>query len=236
MTLVRFDDISLEFGDNPLLVHANFAIEPGERVCLIGRNGAGKTSLLNLITGRIQPDHGEIEFQSGLRVSQLAQTLPEDLEHTVRESVAKGFVKIQALVDEYEARSAGNLDARELREIEKLQQQIEAAEGWHIDQRVDTILTELNLPGEKRLGELSGGWRRRAALARALVSKPELLLLDEPTNHLDLVTIEWLENIVHAYPGSVVFVTHDRAFLQRLATRITRDRPRPVNQLARQFP
>jgi ATP-binding cassette subfamily F protein uup len=220
MTLVRFDDVSLEFGDNPLLVHANFALEPGERVCLIGRNGAGKTSLLNLITGRIQPDHGEIEFKSGLRISQLEQTLPEDLDHTVRQSVAKGFAKIQTLVDEYEARSAQKLDARELREIEKLQQHIEAAEGWHIDQRVDAILTELNLPAEQKLSELSGGWRRRVALARALVSKPELLLLDEPTNHLDLATIEWLENIVHAYPGSVVFVTHDRAFLQRLATRI----------------
>jgi len=220
MTLVRFDDVSLEFGDNPLLVHANFAIEPGERVCLIGRNGAGKTSLLNLITDRIQPDHGEIEFQSSLRVSQLEQTLPVDLDHTVRESVTKGLAKVQALVAEYETRSSGKLDAHDLREIEKLQQQIETAEGWHIDQRVDTILTELSLPAERKLAELSGGWRRRVALARALVSKPELLLLDEPTNHLDLVTIEWLENIVHAYPGSVIFVTHDRSFLQRLATRI----------------
>jgi ATP-binding cassette subfamily F protein uup len=220
MTLLRFDDVSLEFGDNPLLTHADFALEPGERVCLIGRNGAGKTSLLRLITGEIQPDSGEIEFKSGLRISQLAQNLPEARETTVREVVTGGLADIERWVTEYTKRSSGALNAHELREIEKLQQKIESADGWHIDQRVDTILTELNLPPEKKLAELSGGWRRRVALAKALVSKPDLLLLDEPTNHLDLITIEWLENMVYAYPGSVIFVTHDRAFLQRLATRI----------------
>jgi ATP-binding cassette subfamily F protein uup len=220
MTLLRFDDVSLEFGDNPLLTHADFALEPGERVCLIGRNGAGKTSLLRLITGEIQPDSGEIEFKSGLRISQLAQNLPEAQETTVREVVTGGLADIERWVTEYTKRSSGALNAHELREIEKLQQKIESADGWHIDQRVDTILTELNLPPEKKLAELSGGWRRRVALAKALVSKPDLLLLDEPTNHLDLITIEWLENMVYAYPGSVIFVTHDRAFLQRLATRI----------------
>ncbi len=220
MTLVRFDGISLEFGDHPLLVNANLAIEPGERVCLIGRNGSGKTSLLRLITGEVQPDHGDIDYKSGLRVSQLGQNLPESLHLTAREFVAEGLATVQSWINEYESLSNGHPDKHQLREIEKLQHKIESVEGWHIEQRIETILSELQLPAEKRLSELSGGWRRRVALAKALVSKPELLLLDEPTNHLDLMTIRWLENTVYSYPGSVVFVTHDRTFLQRLATRI----------------
>ena len=220
MTLVRFDDVSLEYGDNPLLIHANLTVEANERVCLIGRNGTGKTSLLNLITGQVQPDHGEIECQSNLRISQLDQNLPEALDHTVHHAVAGGLADAQSWVDEYESRSAAELDSAGLREIEKLQRKIEAVDGWHIDKRVETILSELQLPAERKLSELSGGWRRRVALAKALVSKPELLLLDEPTNHLDLATIRWLENIVYGYAGSVIFVTHDRAFLQKLATRI----------------
>jgi len=220
MTLVRFDQVSLEFGDNPLLIEADLAIEPGERVCLIGRNGAGKTSLLRLITGEVQPDHGEIECQSDLRISQLEQNLPETLDSTVREAVTHGLAKTRDWVREYEERAARNPTGHELRELEDLQQRIDNAEGWHLEQRVDKILSELNLPPERKLAELSGGWRRRVALAKALVSKPELLLLDEPTNHLDLVTIEWLEHVVRGYLGSVVFVTHDRAFMQRLSTRI----------------
>jgi len=220
MTLLRFDKISLEFGDQPLLVDASLTIEPGERVCLIGRNGSGKTSLLRLITGEVQPDHGDIELKHDLRVSQLDQNLPDTLELTTREFVAEGLATIQSWLDEYERLSNGHPDKHQLREIEKLQQNIESADGWNIDQRIESILSELQLPANKRLSELSGGWRRRVALAKALVGKPELLLLDEPTNHLDLMTIRWLENIVFSYPGSVVFVTHDRAFLQRLATRI----------------
>jgi len=220
MTLLRFDKISLEFGDQPLLVDASLTIEPGERVCLIGRNGSGKTSLLRLITGEVQPDHGDIELKHGLRVSQLDQNLPDALELTTREFVAEGLATIQGWLDEYERLSDGHPDKHQLREIEKLQHNIESADGWNIEQRIETILSELQLPANKRLAELSGGWRRRVALAKALVGKPELLLLDEPTNHLDLMTIRWLENVVFAYPGSVVFVTHDRAFLQRLATRI----------------
>ena len=220
MTLVRFDDISLEFGDQPLLTEAGLVIEPGERICLIGRNGAGKTSLLRLMTGEIQPDHGEIQYKADLRISKLQQNLPESLDVTAREFVSQGLDRIRGWVAEYEALTAGSPDPQQLREIEKLQLRIEAAEGWHAEQRIETILSELQLPADKRMGELSGGWRRRVALGKALVSKPELLLLDEPTNHLDLVTIRWLENVIFGYAGSVVFVTHDRAFLQRLATRI----------------
>ena len=220
MTLVRFDDISLEFGDHPLLINAGLTIEPGERICLIGRNGSGKTSLLRLITGTVQPDHGEIQCKSDLRISQLDQNLPESIDLTAREYVAEGLATIRGWLDEYERLSDGHPDKQQLREIEKLQHKIESAEGWHMEQRIETIMSELQLPADKRMSELSGGWRRRVALGKALVGKPELLLLDEPTNHLDLVTIRWLENTVYAYPGSVVFVTHDRAFLQRLSTRI----------------
>jgi ATP-binding cassette subfamily F protein uup len=230
VTLVRFDDVSLEFGDQVILDHAGFAIESGERVCLIGRNGAGKTSLLRLITGQIEPDHGEIEFRSDVVVSQLEQALPDEQNLSVREYVTGGLASLQELVNAYQGLSKQDLDTQGLREMQELQQRIDSLDGWRIDQRVDIMLTELDLPAERQLAELSGGWQRRVGLARALVSQPDLLLLDEPTNHLDLATITWLEDRVYAYPGSVLFVTHDRAFLQRLATRILElDRARLIS-------
>jgi ATP-binding cassette subfamily F protein uup len=220
MSLLRFDKVSLDFGDRVILREASLAIEPGERVCLVGRNGTGKTTLLRLITGVQQPDHGEIEYRDALRVSELQQALPAELDETVRDYVTSGLAELQAMVDEFQRLADTNPEGAELRELEKLQQQIDGLDGWRIDQRVDTICSELELPQGRRLGELSGGWRRRVGLARALVSDPELLLLDEPTNHLDLAAIDWLESRVRAFTGSVVFVTHDRVFLQRLATRI----------------
>jgi ATP-binding cassette subfamily F protein uup len=220
MSLIRFEDISLDFGDQKILVAADLAIEPAERICLIGRNGAGKSTTLKLITGEIEPDHGAVIRKSGLVVSQLAQSLPEALDQPVHDVVRSGLVGIQALLDEYKRRSAEQLGQQGLRDLQLLHQQIDAHGGWNIEQRVETTVTELNLPAEKRMSELSGGWKRRVALARALVQKPDLLLLDEPTNHLDIVTIQWLENVIYAYEGSVLFITHDRAFLQKLATRI----------------
>ena len=220
MTLVRFDEVSLEFGDQRLLDKAEFAIQSGERVCLIGRNGAGKSSMFNLITGKVLPDHGEVLRKADICISQLDQALTGELEQSVYEFVASGLAELQALCDAYQRMSGEALDQKGLKALEELQHRIEAHGGWHIDQRVETVLTELNLPAERRLKALSGGWRRRVALARALVSQPDLLLLDEPTNHLDLSTIEWLENKVSAFPGSVLMITHDRAYLQRLATRI----------------
>ncbi|MCH8071093.1 MAG: ATP-binding cassette domain-containing protein [Proteobacteria bacterium] len=220
MSLIRFDKVSLKFGDQMILTEADLAIEPGERVCLIGRNGAGKSTTFKLITGELEPDSGEIVPQTGLVVSQLAQSLPEAMDHGVRDVVKSGLTGIQALLDEYLERSRADLNPAGLRQLEELHRQIDTHGGWHIEQRIDAIISDLSLPADKKMHELSGGWRRRVALAKALVQKPDLLLLDEPTNHLDIVTIEWLENIVRSYAGSVVFITHDRAFLRRLATRI----------------
>ncbi len=220
MSLLRFEEVSLEFGEQKILTQAELAIEPGERVCLIGRNGAGKSTTLKLIIGEIEPDSGEVIAKSGLVVSQLAQSLPEAVDMQVRDVVRSGLAGIQLLLEQYRARSQENLDKQGLTELQDLHQLIDAHGGWNIEQRVETTMTELGLPADKKMNELSGGWRRRVALAKALVQKPDLLLLDEPTNHLDIVTIKWLENTVYAYPGSVIFITHDRAFLKKLATRI----------------
>jgi len=220
MSLLRFEDIGLEFGDQLILRNAEFAIEPGERVCLIGRNGAGKSTTLKLIMGSLEADRGEIIAKHDLVVSQLEQTLPEAMDLPVTDVIRSGLVQVEALLKEYQRRSELELDKHGLRELEALHAKIDTHDGWHLEQRVETIITELSLPADKHMNELSGGWRRRVALARALVQKPDLLLLDEPTNHLDIATIRWLEDRVYNYPGAVMFITHDRAFLQRLATRI----------------
>ena len=220
MSLLRFDDIGLEFGDQLILRDAEFSIETGERICLIGRNGAGKSTTLKLIMGSIEADRGEITPRPGLIVSQLEQTLPEAMDLPVTDVIRSGLVQVEALLEEYANKSQLELDKHGLRELEALHAKIDAHDGWHLEQRVETTITELSLPADKRMNELSGGWRRRVALAKALVQKPDLLLLDEPTNHLDIATIKWLEDHVYNYPGAVLFITHDRAFLQRLATRI----------------
>ena len=220
MAIFTFEQVSLAFGDQTILKDAEFSIEPGERVCLIGRNGAGKTTLLKLITGQIEPDQGAIRFSAGVEVSQLDQALPSVLDLTVHDYVGAGLGELRELIEIYEQRSKENLDRGGLRELESLQRRIEAHGGWNIDQQVNMVLTELGLPSSHLLSQLSGGWQRRVGLARALVSDPDLLLLDEPTNHLDLSTIEWLENRIRGFRGSVLFITHDRVFLQRLATRI----------------
>ena len=220
MSLLRFDEVSVEFGDLKILNAAEFSIEAGERVCLIGRNGAGKSTTLRLISGELEPDRGEIVRSQDLVISQLAQSLPEAMNQPVREVVRSGLQYIEALLAEYQRRSRLDLDRQGMQELEALHAKIDAHEGWHIEQRVETVITDLSLPADRTMNELSGGWRRRVALAKALVQKPDLLLLDEPTNHLDIATIKWLEDRVHSYPGAVIFITHDRAFLQRLATRI----------------
>ena len=220
MSLLRFDGIGLEFGEQVILRDADFTIEPGERICLIGRNGAGKSTTLKLIMGMLEADRGEITARSDLIVSQLEQTLPEAMDMPVVDVIRSGLAQIERLLVEYETRSRLELDKHGLRELEALHAKIDTHDGWHLEQRVETTITELSLPTDKSMHELSGGWRRRVALAKALVQKPDLLLLDEPTNHLDIATIKWLEDRIYGYPGAVLFITHDRAFLQRLATRI----------------
>jgi len=220
MSLLRFDEVSLEFGEQKILTEAAMTIGAGERVCLIGRNGAGKSTTLKLISGELEPDRGEITRHSNLVISQLAQTLPEAMDLPVHDVVRSGLVDIEKLLEEYKCRSKADLDRQGMLELEALHAKIDAHEGWHIEQRVDTVVSDLSLPADKKMNELSGGWRRRVGLAKALVQKPDLLLLDEPTNHLDIATIKWLEDRVYSYPGAVMFITHDRAFLERLATRI----------------
>jgi ATP-binding cassette subfamily F protein uup len=219
--LVRFDAVSVTFGDQRVLVDADFTIEPGERVCLIGRNGAGRSTTLNLITGTQEPDGGSVEKPARLRFSLLEQKLADESAERVRDFVAHGMARQLARIAVFERLTATGTDDRgRLREIEALQRDIDAGGGWNVDVRVGTIISELGLPADSRMSDLSGGWRRRAALAQALVANPELLLLDEPTNHLDISTIEWLEKAVRGYPGAVLFVTHDRSFVEKVATRI----------------
>ena len=220
MSLLRFDQVSLDFGEQKILTEADFSIEPGERVCLIGRNGAGKSTTLKLINGEIEFDKGDVTKKSHIVISQLAQNLPEAMNLLVSDVVRSGLVEIETLIREYERQSSLTLDKQGLKDLEALHARIDARDGWHIEQRIETTITELNLPADKMMSELSGGWRRRVALAKALVQKPDLLLLDEPTNHLDIATIRWLEDRIYSYPGAVMFITHDRAFLQRIATRI----------------
>ena len=220
MTLIRFDEVSLNFADQVILRDADLSIEAGERVCLIGRNGAGKSTTFRLITGQLEPDRGDITARQNLIVSQLEQTLPEAMDLPIADVIRSGLMQIEALLKEYERKSRLDLDKNGLRELEELHSKIDAHDGWHLEQRVETTITDLKLPADKKMNQLSGGWRRRVALAKALVQKPDLLLLDEPTNHLDIATIHWLEDRIYGYGGAVMFITHDRAFLQRLATRI----------------
>jgi ATP-binding cassette subfamily F protein uup len=219
--LVRFDAVSLAFGDQIILSQADLRIDAAERLCLIGRNGAGKSTSLKLISGELEPDDGTVDRPANLRLAVLEQSLAEASDQHVRGFVARGLARQIERIARYRqlADSAGE-DREALREVERLEREIVAGGGWSVDALVDAVLSRLDLPAEQRMNQLSGGWRRRAALARALVSNPELLLLDEPTNHLDISMIEWLEAEVGRFDGAVVFVTHDRSFVEHVATRI----------------
>ncbi len=220
MSLLTLNDINLDFGDQLIFDHADFTLEAGERVCLIGRNGAGKSTLFKVITGAVVPDSGAIRRRGDVHIGQLEQTLPGSLDITVHDFVAGGLATHINLITRYAELTAAELDADGMREVEALHRGIEAHGGWDVESQIAAVITALELPGERLLSELSGGWQRRVCLARALVSQPDILLLDEPTNHLDLAAIEWLEKRIRAFKGSVLFITHDRAFLQALATRI----------------
>ncbi|GAB4271013.1 MAG: ABC transporter ATP-binding protein [Methylomicrobium sp.] len=222
MPLIRLTNVSIAFGTHALLDNATFQLDPGERVGLLGRNGEGKSTLLKIIAGHIPPDHGDIWRQPELKLAWLEQApeLPEQA--TIYDAVATGLGELGQWIARYHSLSTqlNNADDKTLQELGKLQHQLESQNGWHFQQRVETTLSRLDLPGDLPINGLSGGWKRRVALARALVIEPELLLLDEPTNHLDLDSITWLEEQLLNFQGAVLFVTHDRAFLQKLATRI----------------
>jgi len=221
--LISLDNISLAYGLDPLLDNVKLQINKGERVCLIGRNGAGKSSLLKIVEGVIQADSGSVWRKPHLRLARLAQELPRNITKTVYGYVSEGLEETGKLLNEYHEiiqRMTVNHNASDIALLEQVQHKIDACNGWQFEQNIKTILTRLDLDAERHLNELSGGWQRRVALARALVSSPELLLLDEPTNHLDIEAIQWMEDQLIASGCGLLFITHDRALLQRLATRI----------------
>jgi len=223
MATITLKDIALSFGGLPLLNGIDLQIEPGERVCLVGRNGEGKSSLMKILAGEIEPDRGEITRQKGLRVARLTQEVPVGTTGTVYEVVAAGLGEMFALLSRYHAVShLLQTDHSEtvLAELEEAQHALDAANGWQAQQRVETVLSRLQLPPDQEFTSLSGGLKRRILLARALVSEPDLLLLDEPTNHLDIEAINWLEEFLLSFSSTLLFVTHDRMLLQKIATRI----------------
>ena len=218
MTLLRLEQLQLAYGNHKLLDGADLVLEKGERLALVGRNGTGKSTLLKLVDGEIQADSGNIWRAPGLKIGVLAQDLPEASGKTIFDMVAEGLPEAGELLSEYH--HLIHDDDPDMRRMEQLHSRLEAIDGWSFHQSIDVVLTRLGLPADAAMAELSGGWRRRVALARALVAEPDLLLLDEPTNHLDLDTIAWLEEQLLAFSGAVLFITHDRAFLSKLATSI----------------
>ena len=211
MALITLLDAQLAFGHVALLDHADFSLETLERVGLIGRNGAGKSSLLKILAGMEKPDDGTVQVQGNTRIAYVAQEPSLDADATVFVAVSAGLARVVALIDEY-SQGHGDLDA--------MQSEIEALDGWNWEQRVTETLHRLHLDPGAFVRTLSGGTKKRVALAQALVAQPDVLLLDEPTNHLDLDSIEWLEGLLVEFKGSIITITHDRAFLDRVATRI----------------
>lgn len=219
MPLLTLDSISLAYGMHPLLDQASLTINAGERVCLLGRNGEGKSTLLKIVSGVVVPDSGTVRLEDGAVLAVLPQNLPSDDDRTAYEIVSGAFPETGQLLAEFHT-LAQQADEASLNRMMKVQERIEALDGWRLDQRVTAILAQYGIDPDQRLNRLSGGWQRRVLLARALVVEPDILLLDEPTNHLDVPAIAWLEETLGAFRGAMLFVSHDRAFIRRMATRV----------------
>ncbi len=216
--MLSLKNASLNLGSTILFDNVTFTIERGERVCLVGRNGTGKSTLMKVIAGEVALDSGEVVRTQGLRIAQLPQDVPRTAEGSVFEIVAQGLGEAGRLLAEYHAMLM-HPDA-DMAKLGRIQTALEARNGWALDHRIESVLSKLQLPAEVPFASLSGGLKRRALLAQALVAEPDLLLLDEPTNHLDIDSIAWLEEFLRGWNGTLLFITHDRAFLRRLATRI----------------
>ena len=236
MAIIGMQDVSVGFGGRPLLEHINLQIEAGERICLLGRNGVGKSTLMKLITGEVLPEKGDVSRLPQLAITCLTQDVPDNLKGTVFEFVSEGLGQCGNLLAQYHLVShqlAGDHENKSLlTKLDKLQHALDTENGWQIDHYVENIIENMELDGETEAASLSAGMKRRVLLAQALVSNPDVLLLDEPTNHLDIETVTWIEDFLTGYKGTLIFVSHDRIFLKKLATRIIElDRGRVTSYL-----
>ncbi|HID45648.1 MAG TPA: ATP-binding cassette domain-containing protein, partial [Chromatiaceae bacterium] len=223
MSLFSMKKVSLSYGHPALLEAIDLSIDKGEKICLIGRNGEGKSTLMKIITGELAADSGEIRKAQGARIARLSQEVPDDHTGTVFEMVADGLGELAGLIKDYHAACVSLADEggdAAMNRLSGIQQKMESAGGWQLEQQVEQVISRMALDPDASFAGLSGGMKRRVLLARALAGEPDLLLLDEPTNHLDIESIAWLEEFLLGWRGSLLFITHDRAFLRRLATRI----------------
>ena len=222
MPLITLQDIYLSYGQPPLIDHINLVVEPRERVCLIGRNGAGKSTLLKIVSGQVIADEGDLKRADGVKIAQLEQSVPQDAKGSVFDVIAAGLGAEGELAARYHQLTlelAKNPDEKIMRQLEQCQAQLDRVDGWDINQRVESIISKMALDPDVDIASLSGGYKRRVLLARALVCNPDLLLLDEPTNHLDIEAINWLEQFLLKWEGALLFISHDRRFMDNLATR-----------------
>jgi ATP-binding cassette subfamily F protein uup len=219
MSILRLDQVELHFGTHIILDRVNLQLQRGDRLGLLGRNGAGKTTLFKVLAGDVTPDDGERWMAPTTRLARLEQELPATDDLSVYDLVAGGLPEAGQWIARYHQLIEQGVNA-DMAELARVQHALETHDGWQLQQKVEATIDRLELPSHKRLSELSGGWRRRVSLARALVGEPDVLLLDEPTNHLDIPTIEWLEEQLASYRGALVLITHDRRFLQQVATTI----------------